>query len=425
MRGGGGAANANLTDDHGDEPSTSTDISTGIPVKGLIGTADDEDCFRLILGQPTLVSIYTIGDLDTVGRLIDSDGMVVAANDDGGKSSNFRIEANLAPGIHYVQMQSSGHATGSYELYAAARSTVPARFTNSIGMEFALVPSGEFDMGSENGEDDEQPATRVEISRAFYMGKHEVTSGQWLAVMGAIASEEDSICGTDCPAVGVSWKDAQEFLRRLNAIEGTTRYRLPTEAEWEYAAKAGTLGASHSPELGSIAWSGSNSGDRLRPVGGKRANAFGLHDMLGNVREWVEDWYGSYPGGMVTDPTGPKNGAGRVLRGGSYEDSADRTRASQRGGNSPNNSNYAWGFRVAMSPESRMGSGAPGADDHGDEPSQATQLAFGDGGSRANRIQRRRGLLPSQTQRADARGDLHYRLARYVGGACGTARTGN
>ena len=375
--GGGGVAHLSLTDDHGDEPSTSSEISTGFPVTGQIGTANDADYFRLVLGQPTLVSIYTIGDLDTVGRLIDINGREVAANDDGGKLSNFRIEANLAQGIHYVQIRASGNATGDYQLHANAQTHAPAEFTNSIGMNFALVPSGEFDMGSVSGEADEWPLTQVEISRAFYMGKHEVTHGQWLAVMGSVVSDENFSCGVDCPVVGVSWEDAQEFARRLNAMEGTTRYRLPTEAEWEYAARAGTTKDRYSSDLDLIAWYESNSVDRLGPVGRKRANAFGLHDMLGNVWEWVEDWYGPYSGGSATDPTGPSEGAGRVLRGGSHQDYADSIRASQRGAVSPDTSYSAWGFRLAISPKLQTGSGSPGTDDHGDEPSQATPLAIG------------------------------------------------
>ena len=376
--GGGGAAHLRVIDDHGDEPSTSSDISTGFPVKGLIGTPDDADYFRLVLGQPTLVSIYTTGGLDTVGSLIDSDGREVAADDDGGKLSNFHIQANLPQGIHYVQIRASGNATGNYELRTYAQTNAPAELTNSIGMDFALVPAGEFDMGSVSGEADQRPVTRVEISRAFYMGRHEVTSGQWLALMGAIPQESNSACGRDCPVVGVSWADAQEFVRRLNATEGTTRYRLPTEAEWEYAARAGGTRNGYLPQSDLNAWSDSSGDDRLYQVGTRwQANAFALHDMVGNASEWVGDWYGPYPGGTVADPSGPKRGTIRVLRGSSHRDHADRIRASQRGGDGPGISKYALGLRVAMSLEPQTGKGVTGADDHGNEPSDATPLAVG------------------------------------------------
>ena len=114
-------------------------------------------------------------------------------------------------------------------------------------------------------------------------------------------------CG-DCPVERVSWDDVQEFIGRLNALEGEVRYRLPTEAEWEYAARAGTSGDRYGGDLDAIAWYRENSEGRTHPVGQKAPNAFGLHDMLGNVFEWVQDWYGAYPGGSVTDPRGPGPG---------------------------------------------------------------------------------------------------------------------
>ena len=386
VSGGGGAVGLNVADDHGDNASTSTDISTGIPVQGMIGATDDADYFRLILGQPSLVSIYTTGDLDTVGRLIDSDGGEVAANDDSGTMANFRIEANLDPGIHYLQMRAVANATGSYELHADVRTSAPARFRNSVGMEFALVPAGEFYMGSDSGEARERPVRRVQISRAFYMGQHEVTAGQWDAVMGSNRSAW-SDCGPDCPVVGVSWQEAREFVRRLNAAEGEPRYRLPTESEWEYAARAGTSRDRYAPELDLIAWYRSNSQGQIYPVGSKRANAFGLHDMLGNAWEWVQDAYGPYqphPDGMLTDPTGPVPNEARavierVIRGGGRGSSEWEIRASQRnaGRQDQNFEGLDAGFRLAMSLEAQSGSGAWGADDHGDGPLQATPLAIG------------------------------------------------
>ena len=154
-------------------------------------------------------------------------------------------------------------------------------------MEFVQVPAGEFLMGSESEEAIymEQPVTRVRISRGFYLGKYEVTQGQWQAVMGSNPSFFDE-CGPDCPVEGVSWDDVQEFIRKLNAAVGEERYRLPTEAEWEYAARAGTSGDRYG-NLDAIAWYDGNSGDRTHPVGRKAPNALGLHDMLGNVFEWV------------------------------------------------------------------------------------------------------------------------------------------
>ena len=186
------------------------------------------------------------------------------------------------------------------------------------GNDFVRIPPGEFRMGSKSSEadDDEQPRTRVTISRGFYLGKYEVTQGQWEAVMGSNPSRFDE-CGPNCPVENVSWEDVQEFIGKLNAAAGGNRYRLPTEAEWEYAARAGTMGDRYG-NLDAIAWYEDNSGSRTHPVGQKEPNAWGLYDMLGNVTEWVGDWYGPYPGGSVTDPRGPGSGSLRVSRGGSW-----------------------------------------------------------------------------------------------------------
>ena len=190
------------------------------------------------------------------------------------------------------------------------------------GMEFAAIPPGEFVMGSESGEadGDEVPLTRVRISRGFEMGRHEVTQGQWEAVTGSNPSSFKE-CGADCPVEMVSWEDVQVFLERLNGMDGEWEYRLPTEAEWEYAARAGTRGDRYGA-LDAVAWHAGNSGERTHPVGRKAANGWGLHDMLGNVWEWVQDWKGDYPGGTVTDPTGPSAGSTRVYRGGSWNNNA-------------------------------------------------------------------------------------------------------
>ena len=212
----------------------------------------------------------------------------------------------------------------------AARRRPPGASREFDGIEFVWVPAGEFRMGStsEEADHDEQPLTRVRISRGYWLGKYEVTQGQWQAVMGSNPSEFDE-CGPNCPVENVLWDDVQEFIRKLNARAGGNRYRLPTEAEWEYAARAGTTGDRYG-NLDAIAWYEDNSGRRTHPVGRKAPNAWGLHDMLGNVWEWVEDWYGDYPGGTVTDPTGSGSGWVRMLRGGSWVNIAGYCRASDR-----------------------------------------------------------------------------------------------
>lgn len=230
---------------------------------------------------------------------------------------------------------------------------VGSTWTNSLGMEFVGVPAGSFVMGSpeaEPGRHTDEVQHTVRISRAFWMGKHEVTQGQWKAVMGENPSYFGE-CGSRCPVEFVSWNDVQEFIRRLNELESGNGYRLPTEAEWEYALRAGTTGVGYAEPLDSLAWHRNNSGGKPHPVGLKRANAWGLHDMLGNVSEWVGDWYGEYPSGSATDPQGPNSGLYRVFRGESWDDDPDWQgfRAADRGGYTfPDDIGDYIGFRVVM-----------------------------------------------------------------------------
>ena len=214
------------------------------------------------------------------------------------------------------------------------------------GMEFVWVPAGEFRMGSTSAEAEpgEQPVTQVRISRGFWLGKYEVTQSEWQAVMETNPSEFSG-CGR-CPVDNVSWDDVQDLIRRLNARAGETRYRLPTEAEWEYAARAGTSGDRYAEDLDAIAWYDEGSDSRSHPVGQKEPNAWGLYDMLGNVIERVQDWYGRYPGGTVTDPRGPRFGSDRVIRGGSWWYPAWGSRASYRADISPSEAGSLVGFRL-------------------------------------------------------------------------------
>ena len=154
-------------------------------------------------------------------------------------------------------------------------------------------------------------------------------------------------CGPRCPVESVSWDDTQEFIRRMNARESGSGYvyRLPTEAEWEYGARAGTTGARYGA-LDEIAWYSANCGQTTHPVGQKRPNAWDLHDMLGNVWEWTGAWYGVYPSGSVTDPGGPESGSSRVLRGGGWPDIARRVRSAFRVNYSPGYRLSSIGFRL-------------------------------------------------------------------------------
>jgi formylglycine-generating enzyme required for sulfatase activity len=213
----------------------------------------------------------------------------------------------------------------------------------STGMEFVWIPAGNFRLGSSEGEADEQPVRQVHI-RGFWMGRTEVTQAQWTAVMGGNPSAFKK--GGDYPVESVSWDEATAFSQKLG-VRGGPRFRLPTEAEWEYACKAGTDGQRYG-ELDQIAWYKDNSNQAVHPVGQKKANAWGLHDMLGNVWEWCRDWYGekAYAAGPAADPHGPASGTHRVGRGGSWYVTAARVRASFRLGLEPGSRGMNLGFRL-------------------------------------------------------------------------------
>jgi len=244
--------------------------------------------------------------------------------------------------------------------HQAARETPGgARYTNSIGMEFVLIKPGSFMMGSapepfRPSDRNETPQHRVVISRPFYLGRYEVTQAQWEAVMG---NDPSQFKGRDHPVENVSWNDAQEFIRRLNAREGHARYRLPTEAEWEYAARAGS-GAYYAAgdDEGALSrheWYDGNSGETTHPVGQKLPNAWGLHDMGGNVVERVQDWYDKeyYANSPETDPKGPADGSYRVLRGGSWAHDVVICRPAMRAYDSLDDRYDYVGFRLAFSAE--------------------------------------------------------------------------
>jgi formylglycine-generating enzyme required for sulfatase activity len=181
------------------------------------------------------------------------------------------------------------------------------QLNNNFDMGFVKIAPGEFMMGCSVGDidcnDDERPIHRVQITKEFEIGKYEVTQAQWQAVMGTNPS---TMKGDDRPVESISKQEVQEFLNKLNARNDGYRYRLPTEAEWEYAARAGSK-ESYWSRLDDIAWYAGNSEDETHPVGKKKPNAWGLYDMQGNVREIVSDWYGSnyYNNSPAADPTGP------------------------------------------------------------------------------------------------------------------------
>jgi len=231
--------------------------------------------------------------------------------------------------------------------------------TNSIGMKFVLIPSGSFMMGCNSDFEDcgakgnSLPRHQVSITKPFYIGKYEVTQEQWTKVMG---SNPSNFKGRSNPVEKVSWNDAQQFIEELNKMEKTTSYRLPTEAEWEYAARAGSDGqycfGDDEEQLDQYAWYNKNSDNKHHPVGTKRPNAWGLYDMHGNVIEMVQDLYDKdyYKNSPKQDPQGPSSGTQRVLRGGSWAFAAFQARLACRCADVPDNrGNFSIGFRVVRS----------------------------------------------------------------------------
>lgn len=231
--------------------------------------------------------------------------------------------------------------------------TLPPDYTNSFGMEFMKIPAGEFDMGSPSNEAgrivNEGPVHHVKISSEFYMGKYEVTQKQWREVMG---SSPSNFKGDTLPVENVSWNDIQDFIKKLNEKEGGSKYRLPSEAEWEYAARAGTTSryffGDDDSNLGDYAWYSENSGSKTHEVGQKKPNPWGLYDVYGNVGEWVQDtWKVGYQGAPTDGSSWEIGGRNtRVQRGCSWAIYALDCRSAFRGFWSINFPGDDGGFRL-------------------------------------------------------------------------------
>lgn len=224
---------------------------------------------------------------------------------------------------------------------------------NGVSFTMVGVEGSTFIMGatSEQGTsdpyDDEYPSHYVTLSD-FAIGETEVTQELWRAVMGNNPSQ---FSGTNLPVEMVSWNDCQTFIQKLNQLTGKN-FRLPTEAEWEYAARGGNKSKGYkyagSNTLGDVAWYKDNSSDRTHPVKQKQANELGLYDMSGNVFEWCQDWFGTYSSSEQTNPTGPASGSNRVFRGGCWYGNAGICRVSLRDGNTPTSYGSSLGLRLAL-----------------------------------------------------------------------------
>ncbi len=253
---------------------------------------------------------------------------------------------------------------GGYVLGAEDKATskpklkAPRKVTNSVGMTLVSVPPGKFIMGSarrEKGRHDDETAHPVTITRAFYIGVTEVTQAQWQAVMGFNPSKTKGVKPLGppggLPVHGISWPQAVEFCKKLGTKDRKT-YRLPTEAEWEYACRAGSKAAfagNGNPDK--MGWHMDNSGERVHPVAALAPNAWGIYDMHGNAMEWTADWYaGPHDKKAATDPKGAKQGKDRVARGGSWLHFARACRSAARVGVRPTWAPEHIGFRVVMEP---------------------------------------------------------------------------
>ena len=280
----------------------------------------------------------------------------------------------LGSGKYHLEVSSNGYVTKrewirlesgedkniNIRLKPVAIAQQENSFTNSLGMEFVYIKPGTFMMGSpldEPNRDDNEKQHKVTLTSGFYMQTTEVTQGQWKAVMDTRPwSGKKYVRDADNnPAVFVSWNDAQEFIEKLNSKEGGGKYRLPTEAEWEYACRAGSttmfyFGSSYS-QLGDYVWYYKNArdaGDKYaHRVGVKKPNAWGLYDMHGNVYEWCQDLFDDYPSGSVTDPQGSSSGSHRVYRGGCWNDYARYCRSAYRLNLSPGYRYNYLGFRLS------------------------------------------------------------------------------
>ena len=314
----------------------------------------------------TVVNATTVTAVTPAGTLGDADVVIT-----GGKGAitvpgGYRYVSIVVPSwATLVEAQPDPAVVTDPALRAAIAATGFAWRVRDTGtqMEMLLIPPGTFQMGCIMGSNQygcyshEQPVHQVTLTNAFYLGRYEVTQSQWVAKMGSNPSYFQASNGYpdsgSRPVEQVSWNTIQGYL-------GATGMRLPTEAEWEYACRAGTQtpfhnGSTDDSTVGNLAWFYVNTcqggtGCGTRPVGGKAANGFGLHDMLGNVWEWVNDWYGTYPSSAQTNPTGPVSASYRVLRGGSWSDGPNYVRSSNRYDFTPGYTANFFGFRVARTP---------------------------------------------------------------------------
>lgn len=325
------------------------------------GAVDDVEISRL--GKQFGVQYVCVADIaEAFGkqyvstRLINVENAEVVGTANEYSEMNSMEELIRVSNVLKAQLLGNGiegsYPTGGNSYTQRGASTITITVGN-VSFEMVKVEAGSFIMGctsEQSGEcgSDESPYHRVTISSDYYIGKFEVTQELYEAVMGINPSNWKSF---DRPVENVSWNDAQEFCAELSRMTGR-RFALPTEAEWEYAARGGkkSTGAKYSGSfsVANVAWYNENSGGQTHPVGKLRPNELGIYDMSGNVYEWCLDWYGNYGSMSQTDPVGPASGSDRVLRGGCWGHSAKGCRVAFRSISSPGDRRNLSGFRVVL-----------------------------------------------------------------------------
>ena len=323
-------------------------------------TADDNTQARNGLFTQELLKYLSTPDLTLGDILTNTAEAVLAESLKKGRAQEPTVYGLLGLKFKFLTYANRPDPSEAKKSPTPAPTTVTppsnSKFLDLPFAEMVYVEGGTFEMGSNNGSGDEKPVHSVTVS-SFLMGKYEVTQAQWRSVMGSDPPELYNKNCDDCPVDRVSWKDIQEFLQKLNARTGG-KYRLPTEAEWEYAARGGKNwrdGYTYSGgnDLKTMGWFGENYQESkhgaegtTHPVGKKLANQLGIHDLSGNVWEWCNDWYGTYPSTSQTNPTGPATGTYRVLRGGSWFLTPSGARVAFRNDGTPGARNGSFGFRL-------------------------------------------------------------------------------
>ncbi|MBF0369861.1 MAG: SUMF1/EgtB/PvdO family nonheme iron enzyme, partial [Magnetococcales bacterium] len=271
-------------------------------------------------------------------------------------------EGDYCPSLTINRAEMALFLVQTFQLEGDSSGSSDDTYTNSLNMDFVRIASGTFEMGCEDDDSEsgyacyvnESPLHTVTITEDFFMQTTEVTQAQWQSVMGSNPAYFAN-CGDDCPIEEVSWNDVQDFITAMNDL-GEGSYRLPTEAEWEYACLAGTTTTwpfgDDDEELANHGWYSSNSNSQIQPVGGLTANAWGLYDMQGNAWEWVQDLYDShaYDSHASEDPLYEESGTTRVRRGGGWNSNANGLRCRYRQFYLPTNNIYTVGLRLVREP---------------------------------------------------------------------------